>query len=132
MGQHDHDHLHCQCHKRAPPAVQSLDELDFLKSACSAAQKGNVIKLRSLLQRHPHFVHDDGVGGDTSEALHHWARCSLCARLDFAKSVCAVSLQNIQVHGIYKDIVVDKQVTVATLLCTMHQEQVMLTQCSSC
>lgn len=64
MQQHDHDHSQCQCHRRALPAVQTLDELAFLKSACSAAQKGNVNKLRGLLQRHPHFIDDDGVGGE--------------------------------------------------------------------
>ncbi len=65
MELHGHDHRHCQCHQQVLPAVQSLDELDFLKSACSAAQKGDVHRLNDLLKRHAESVDDDGVGGDT-------------------------------------------------------------------
>lgn len=78
MDIHDHDHKHCQCHKQVLPASQSLDELDFLKSACSAAQKGDVHRLRHLLGRHAESVDDDGVRGDMSHECfpsHH----SLCS-----------------------------------------------------
>lgn len=56
-------HRGCQCHTRAAPATQNLEEIGFLKSACSAAQKGDVQRLADLLAKHPGSVGDDGVSG---------------------------------------------------------------------
>ena len=53
----------CACCSHAAPGQQSLDELAFLKSACAAAQHGNVGKLERILRDHPTAVSDDGVGG---------------------------------------------------------------------
>ncbi len=55
----------CQCGAHGPlPGSQSLGELDFQKSACAAAQKGDVAKLARLLDSLPALLHDDGVTGD--------------------------------------------------------------------
>ena len=65
------EHAHpptCQCALHKPPAVQSLDELDFLKSACSAAQTGNLARLERLITAHPEAVHADGAGGTSVKA----------------------------------------------------------------
>ena len=53
----------CQCYKHPVAAVQSLEELDYLKSACAAAQQGNLAKLSSILDKHPHAVNSDGAEG---------------------------------------------------------------------
>ncbi len=53
----------CACCSHAAPGQQSLDELAFLKSACAAAQHGNVGKLERILRDHPTAVSNDGVGG---------------------------------------------------------------------
>ncbi|KAL3148170.1 hypothetical protein ABBQ38_014450 [Trebouxia sp. C0009 RCD-2024] len=53
----------CQCYKRPVAIAQSLEELDYLKSACAAAQQGNLAKLSSILDRHPHAVNTDGTEG---------------------------------------------------------------------
>ena len=70
----------CQCYKQANPVAQSLEELDFLKSACAAAQQGNVTKLQAILERHPEAVRSDYTSGkqkDKSWDLH--LRCrQLC------------------------------------------------------
>lgn len=54
----------CQCYKQANPAAQSLEELDFLKSACAAAQQGNLTKLQAILDRHPETVQTDFSSGE--------------------------------------------------------------------
>ena len=54
----------CQCYKQANPAGQSLEELDFLKSACAAAQQGNLTKLQAILNRHPEAVQPDFSSGE--------------------------------------------------------------------
>ena len=43
--------------------LQTLEELDFQRGVCGAAQQGNLQKLRGLLQRHPRSVTDDGASG---------------------------------------------------------------------
>eukprot|EP00955_Chlamydomonas_euryale_P026563 280299-Chlamydomonas_euryale.AAC.2 len=53
----------CGCGMRAVPAVQDLSELGFERSACRAAQAGDVARLARMLARHPHAVHSDGVEG---------------------------------------------------------------------
>ena len=63
MSLHDHHADGCGCCSHSAPGQQSLDELAFLKSACAAAQQGNVGKLERILRDHPTAVSDDGVGG---------------------------------------------------------------------
>ncbi|PNH01818.1 Ankyrin repeat domain-containing protein 39 [Tetrabaena socialis] len=53
----------CKCALVATGTEQSLDELEFSRSACSAAQNGDVAKLRRILQRNPQAVHGDGGSG---------------------------------------------------------------------
>ena len=53
----------CQCYKRPVAVAQSLEELEYLKSACAAAQQGNLAKLSSILDKHPHAVNSDGAEG---------------------------------------------------------------------
>jgi len=42
---------------------QNIEELRFLKSACSAAHKGDVKRLAELIAKHPECISDDGVAG---------------------------------------------------------------------
>lgn len=53
----------CQCYSRPVAVAQSLEELDYLKSACAAAQQGNLAKLSSILDKHPGAVNTDGSEG---------------------------------------------------------------------
>ena len=70
----------CQCYKHPVAAVQSLEELDYLKSACAAAQQGNVAKLSSMLDKHPHAVNSDGAEGELSSTERpHWQQTDLNA-----------------------------------------------------
>lgn len=51
-----HDHVHADCHEHdhvdEPSGLeQSLDELEFLRSACAAAQDGDALKLAAMLAR---------------------------------------------------------------------------------
>lgn len=54
----------CQCAGRAVPASQNLDELDFARSACAAAQSGDCTKLQRIIARDPDAVHSDGAQGE--------------------------------------------------------------------
>ncbi|GIL77976.1 hypothetical protein Vretimale_7377 [Volvox reticuliferus] len=64
----------CNCALSATGTEQSLDELEFSRSACSAAQDGDVAKLRRILQRNPTAVGNDGASGGSYTPLHYAAR----------------------------------------------------------
>ncbi|DBB18154.1 hypothetical protein WJX82_010938 [Trebouxia sp. C0006] len=65
----------CQCYKQSIPVAQSLEELDYLKSACAAAQQGNEAKLHAILEKHPQATNSDGSeGGIGYTPLHYAAR----------------------------------------------------------
>lgn len=70
------DHgVNCSC--CAPTsATQSLDEVAFAKSACSAAQAGNLADLRRLMDRFPESIRSDGSmsGGSGYTPLHYASR----------------------------------------------------------
>jgi len=59
----------CTCALHPRPAEESLEELDFQRSACAAAQRGDVVKLERLLARNPDAVHADGAGGEWCRGL---------------------------------------------------------------
>jgi hypothetical protein len=60
----DHDGAECRCYASgAPPAAQSLDELEFVRSACHAAQLGALDKLQRILASKPEAVSWDGGTG---------------------------------------------------------------------
>ena len=61
-----HDEADCQCYKQSIPIAQSLEELDYLKSACAAAQQGNEAKLHVILEKHPEAINSDGSEGTFS------------------------------------------------------------------
>ena len=52
---------------------QSLDEMEFARSACSAAQNGDGEQLRRCIERNPACVHHDGVGGGSGYTPLHYA-----------------------------------------------------------
>lgn len=54
----------CACCTRPSSATQTLEELEFLRSAGAAAHQGDVVKLASILDKHPAAVHEDGTSGD--------------------------------------------------------------------
>lgn len=62
----------CDCPPGPRAVVQNLDELDFTRSACAAAQSGDVNKLERILKRNPEAVHSDGSKGVVMGA---WGVC---------------------------------------------------------
>jgi hypothetical protein len=61
-------------HTHAPTGLeQSLDEMEYTRSACSAAQNGEVDKLRRLLERNPGAVYHDGADGRSGYTPLHYA-----------------------------------------------------------
>jgi hypothetical protein len=59
----DHDAAECQCYARPGAAAQSLDELEFVRSACHAAQLGQLDKLERILRNRPEAISWDGGTG---------------------------------------------------------------------
>eukprot|EP00793_Prasinoderma_coloniale_P006227 PRCOL_00001057-RA len=62
-----------------PDEKQGLDELEFSRSACSLAQRGQTSRLAALLDRRPQLLADDGTlaagsGGSGYTPLHYAAR----------------------------------------------------------
>ena len=55
------------------PYDQRLEEVEFMRSACVAAQRGDVDKLRAMLHRRPDVCTNDGVGGDSGYTPLHYA-----------------------------------------------------------
>jgi hypothetical protein len=60
----DHDAAECQCYARPGAAAQSLDELEFVRSACHAAQLGQLDKLERILRNRPEAINWDGGTGE--------------------------------------------------------------------
>jgi hypothetical protein len=53
----------CACLDCVPTSVeQNLQELDFMRSACAAAQHGNVERLREIVTKRPQELMSDGSG----------------------------------------------------------------------
>jgi hypothetical protein len=74
----DHDAAECQCYARPGAAAQSLDELEFVRSACHAAQLGQLDKLDRILRNRPEAVSWDGGTGMTwnlAGAAAVWVTC---------------------------------------------------------
>lgn len=64
----------CTCCAQPTSLSQGLDELSFERSACHAAQKGNISKLRRLLQNNPSSAtQTDGLSGGYTP-LHYACR----------------------------------------------------------
>ena len=77
------------------PYDQTLDELDFLRSACAAAQRGQAEQLRALLTRRGASVALGGgaVGGRGYTPLHYAAREGRleCAQILLDAGACRAS-----------------------------------------
>lgn len=57
-GGHGHGHGHdSDDDVSGTPYDQSMEELEFMRSACSAAQRGQTEKLQGMLDRRPELVH---------------------------------------------------------------------------
>lgn len=52
----------CGIAKGATDLQQTLDEIDFTKSACYAAMNGNLDRLKAILEKHPEQIESDGTG----------------------------------------------------------------------
>lgn len=63
----------CDCCITATPFAQSLDEVAFQRSACTAAQAGNCDRLKTLLGKDPALLHADGAGGTSGYTPLHYA-----------------------------------------------------------
>ena len=63
------------CAHTHPPTglEQSLDEMEFARSACSAALAGEADKLRKCLDRNPSAIYHDGAGGASGYTPLHYA-----------------------------------------------------------
>jgi Ankyrin repeat len=59
----------CECYKVSTGTEQTLEELDFSRSACAAAQAGDMAKLVRILDKHPDQVH--GTGASTAVQPAH-------------------------------------------------------------
>lgn len=58
MGRGGHGHGHSDDDDvGGTPYDQSLEELEFMRSACSAAQRGQTEKLRGMLDKKPESLH---------------------------------------------------------------------------
>jgi hypothetical protein len=62
-----------ECAHEPTGLEQSLDEMEFARSACSAAQAGDVERLRRCIERNAACVHHDGVGGGSGYTPLHYA-----------------------------------------------------------
>jgi hypothetical protein len=51
----------CTCYKVSTGTEQTLEELDFARSACAAAQLGDMAQLKRLLARNPRQIHGAGA-----------------------------------------------------------------------
>ena len=63
----------CTCGLAKGPTdlQQTLDEIDFTKSACYAAMHGNLDGLKNILEKHPEQIESDGTGH------HHMPVCMI-------------------------------------------------------
>lgn len=53
----------CECADCVPNGTeQNLQEMDFMRSACAAAQHGNVERIRDIVSKRPHELVSDGAG----------------------------------------------------------------------
>jgi hypothetical protein len=68
-----HHSASCGCALRPQPLQQSLDELEFERSACKAALDGDVARLQKLEQTRPHLL-DEASGGAGLVPLHYACR----------------------------------------------------------
>ena len=84
------------------PYDQTLDELDFLRSACAAAQRGQLDKLAALLARRGAAAALGGgaVGGRGYTPLHYAAREGHleCARILLDAGACAACAAAAAIH----------------------------------
>ena len=61
-------------HTHMPTGLeQSLEEMEFTRSACSAAQSGNAENLQKCINRNPGAVYHDGAAGRTGYTPLHYA-----------------------------------------------------------
>ena len=63
------------CDHTHPPTglEQSLEEMEFTRSACSAAQAGDLERVRRMIDRNPGCVHHDGAGNNSGYTPLHYA-----------------------------------------------------------
>ena len=57
----------CECYRASPQAIQSMEELDYLRSACAAAQVFKCYWVEVILHKHPEALQDDGHRGRRAE-----------------------------------------------------------------
>lgn len=85
----NHSEAECQCYAKPGAAAQSLDELEFVRSACHAAQTGQLEKLERILCNRPDAVNSDGGSG---MPLRLSGCCILTSSLNSYKQVAAVGV----------------------------------------
>lgn len=85
----NHSEAECRCYAKPGAAAQSLDELEFVRSACHAAQTGQLEKLERILRNRPAAVNSDGgtgtlglrapATGSYSQAFYYSCNCQTVA-----------------------------------------------------
>ena len=61
-------------HTHMPTGLeQSLEEMEFTRSACTAAQTGELAKLQRMIERNPAAMYHDGSTGRTGYTPLHYA-----------------------------------------------------------
>lgn len=66
--EYNHTEAECRCYSKPLAAAQNLDELEFVRSACHAAQTGQLDKLERILRNQPDAVNSDGASGTLAAA----------------------------------------------------------------
>lgn len=65
----------CECVDCVPTGTeQNLQEMDFMRSACAAAQHGNVERIQDILSKRPEELVSDGAGVHSRGKLTSWFR----------------------------------------------------------
>ena len=57
----------------ATPYDQRIEEVEFMRGACAAAQRGDLGCLKGIIDRRPKLLADDGVGGASGYTPLHYA-----------------------------------------------------------
>lgn len=63
----------CDCSHPPTGLEQSLEQMEFTRSACNAAHSGDAVKLARMVERNPDCVHHDGAADCTGYTPLHYA-----------------------------------------------------------
>jgi hypothetical protein len=85
----------CGCGQVLTGTEQNLEEFDFSRSACAAAQLGDELKLRHILSKRPNEIHASGVPNchvKLSECQIAWLALIMCVGLLLSCMECSCTI----------------------------------------